>query len=61
MTSGAHKVPTVYTLSYNLRLKNDKVHKVGKVTKIYRRIKSKPHANLQTMEKRCAKLPEDRY
>ena len=49
--SCTHKVPTIYTLSYNLRLKNDKVHKVGKVTKINRRIKSKPYVHLQTMEK----------
>ena len=47
-------VPTVYTLSQNLRSENDKVYKVVKGTKINSRIISKPHAHLQTMEKTCA-------
>ena len=34
MRTCAHKVPTVPTLSYNLRSENDKVRKVEKVTKI---------------------------
>ena len=52
------KVPTVYTLSYNLRSENDKVEKV---TKMNARIISKPHAHLQTMEKTCAKFQNERY
>ena len=59
--SCAYKVPTVYTLSYNLRSGNDKVHKVEKVTKINARIISKPHAYLETMEKTCAKFQKDQY
>ena len=42
-------------------VKNDKVHKVEKVTKINSRIISKPHAHLQTMAKTCAKFHKDRY
>ena len=61
MRSCAHKVPTVYTLSYNLRSGNDKVCKVEKVTKINAKIISKPHANLQTMEKTCAKFQKVPY
>ena len=38
-----------------MRLKNDKVQKLEKVTKITRTI-SKPYAYLQTMEKTCASL-----
>ena len=59
--SCAYQVPTVYTLSYNLRSENDKVHKVEKVTNINARIISKPHAHLQTLEKTCAKFQKDRY
>ena len=59
--SCAYKVPIVYTLSYNLRSENDKVHKVANVTKINSRIISKPHAYLQTMEKTSAKFQKDRY
>ena len=55
--SCAYKIPTVYTLSYNLRSENDKVKKV---TKINSRIISKSHAHLQTMEKTCAKFQKDR-
>ena len=61
MRSCAHKVPTVTTLSYNLRSENEKVRKVEKVTKINARIASKSHAHLQTMEKTCAKFQKDRY
>ena len=61
MRSCAHKVPTIYTLSWNLRSVNDKVHKVEKVTKIMSRIISKPHAHLQTMGKTCAKFQKDWY
>ena len=61
MRSSAHNVPTVTTLSYNLRSENDKVRKVEKVTKINAKITSKPHAHLQTMEKTCAKFQNDRY
>ena len=35
--------------------------KVEKVTKIYSRIISKPHAHLQTMKKTCAKFQKDWY
>ena len=52
-------VPTVYTLSQNLRSENDKVHKVEKVTKIDSMIISKPHAHLQTIAKTCAKFQKD--
>ena len=54
-------VPTVYTLSQNLRSENDKVHKVEKATKINSRIISKPHAHFQTIAKTCAKFQKDRY
>ena len=42
-------------------VRNDKVHKVEKVTKINSRIISKPRAHLQTMAKTCAKFHKDRY
>ena len=42
-------------------VRNDKVHKVEKVTKINSRIISKPRAYLQTMAKTCAKFHKDRY
>ena len=42
-------------------VRNDKVHKVEKVTKINSRIISKPHAHLKTMAKTCAKFHKDRY
>ena len=42
-------------------IRNDKVHKVEKVTKINSRITSKPLAHLQTMAKTCAKFNKDRY
>ena len=42
-------------------VRNDKVHKVKKVTKINSRIISKPRAHLQTMAKTCAKFHKDRY
>ena len=42
-------------------VRNDKVEKVEKVTKINSRIISKPHAQLQTMAKTCAKFHKDRY
>ena len=42
-------------------VRNDKVHKVEKVTKINSRILSKPCAHLQTMAKTCAKFHKDRY
>ena len=42
-------------------VRNDKVHKVEKVTKINSRIISKPRAYLQTMAKTCAKVHKDRY
>ena len=42
-------------------VRNDKVHKVEKVTKINSRIISKPPAHLQTMAKTCAKFHKDRY
>ena len=42
-------------------VRNDKVHKVEKVTKINSRIISKPRAHLQTMAKTCAKFNKDRY
>ena len=42
-------------------VRNDKVHKVEKVTKINSRIISKPCAHLQTMAKTCAKFHKDRY
>ena len=61
MRSCTHKVPTVYTLSYNLRSENNEVRKVEKVTKINARITSKPHGHLQTMEKTCAKFQKGRY
>ena len=51
-------VPTVYTLSKNLRSENDKVYKV---TKINSRVISKPHTHLQTMAKTCTKFQEGRY
>ena len=35
----------------NRRSENDKIHKEEKVTKIYSRIISNPHAHLHTMEK----------
>ena len=54
-------VPTVYTLSSNLRSENDKVHKVVKGTKINSRIISKPHAHLQTMAKTCTRFQKDWY
>ena len=54
-------VPTIYTLSKNLRSENDKVHKVEKVTKINSTTISKPHAYLKTMAKTCAKFQKDRY
>ena len=41
--------------------RNDKVHKVEKVTIDKARITSKPHAHLQTMEITCAKFQKDRY
>ena len=61
MRSCAHKVPTVYTLSQNLRSGNDKVRKVENGIKINSRIISKPHAHLQTMAKTCAKFQKDWY
>ena len=42
-------------------VRNDKVHKVEKVTKINSRVISKPHAHLQTMGKTCAKFQNDQY
>ena len=42
-------------------VRNDKVHKVEKVTKINSRIISKPRAHLQTMAKTCAKFHNDRH
>ena len=36
--------------------KNDKVNKVEKWQKINCRIKSKPHAHLQTMDKKACKV-----
>ena len=42
-------------------VRNDKVHKVEKVTKINSRIISKPRAHLQTMAKTCATFHKDRY
>ena len=40
-------------------VRNDKVHKVEKVTNINSRIISKPRAHLQTMAKTCAKFHQD--
>ena len=42
-------------------VRNDKVHKVEKVTKINSRIISKLRAHLQTMAKTCAKFHKVRY
>ena len=42
-------------------VRNDKVHKVEKVTKINSRIIPKPCAHLQTMAKTCAKFHKDWY
>ena len=42
-------------------VKNDKVHKAEKVTKINSRIISKPRAHLPTMANICAKFHKDRY
>ena len=41
-------------------VRNDKVNKVEKVTKINSKVISKPHAHLQTMVKTCAKFHKDR-
>ena len=57
MRSCANKVPTVYTMW----LKNDKVHKVEKVTKNNLTIISKPHAHPHTMMKTPAKFQKDWY
>ena len=57
----SHKVPSVTTLSYNLRSETDKVRKVEKVTKINARITSQPHVYLQPIKKTCAKFQKDQY
>ena len=64
MRSCAHKVPTVYkTISkfHSLRLKNNKVHKMEKVTKNNLTVISKPHGHPHTVKKTAAKFQKDPY
>ena len=57
MRSCAHEVPTVYTL----RVKNDQVHNVEKVTKNYLTIIFKSNSHPHTMKKKHAKFHNNQY